>query len=286
MRIIEQIRQMQDWSEAQRREGQRIVLVPTMGFLHEGHLSLVRDGRRRGDQLLVSLFVNPKQFSPSEDYAGYPRDLDRDRHLLEKENVDVLFCPSATEMYPVNHQTYVEVEKLSVPLCGANRPGHFRGVATVVTKLFNIVRPHVAIFGEKDFQQLQIIRRLVRDLNLNVEIAAHPTVREGDGLALSSRNSYLDPSERQAALCLYRSLKVAESLVQHGERDAASLLTAVTKEIAREPRARIDYAELCHPENLRAVDRIDQATILALAVWIGKARLIDNIILDPGRNPS
>ena len=281
IQIIEQIRQMQDWSEAQRREGQRIVLVPTMGFLHEGHLSLVRDGRQRGTRLVVSIFVNPKQFSPNEDYLGYPRDLAGDQKLLERERVNVLFSPSATEMYPSNYQTHIEVEKLSAPLCGASRPGHFRGVATAVTKLFNIVRPHVAIFGQKDFQQLQIIRRLVQDLNLDIEIVGHPTVREKDGLALSSRNSYLDAEERRAALCLYRSLKLAESLIQRGARESDLILAAVKREITREPRARIDYAQLCHPETLQAVDRIEQATLLALAVWIGKARLIDNIILDP-----
>jgi pantoate--beta-alanine ligase len=284
MRVIEQISQMQSWSERERCSGSRIALVPTMGFLHEGHLSLVREARSKGTRLAVSIFVNPAQFAPSEDYAAYPRDLDRDRYLLERESVDVVFCPSVAEMYPERYQTYVDVEEMGAPLCGAGRPGHFRGVATVVAKLFNIVRPHVAVFGQKDFQQLQIIRRLARDLNLDVEIVAHPTVREKDGLALSSRNSYLDPSERQAALCLYRALKVAESLVQRGENNCATILSAVTAEITREPRARVDYAELRDPESLKEVGRIERPTLLALAVWIGKARLIDNIILAPGRN--
>jgi pantoate--beta-alanine ligase len=185
-------------------------------------------------------------------------------------------------MYPERYETYVEVEKMSVPLCGAGRPGHFRGVATVVTKLFNIVRPHVAVFGQKDFQQLQIIRRLARDLNLDVEIVAHSTVREKDGLALSSRNSYLDPSERQAALCLHRALKLAESLVSRGETSCAAIRNAVSEEITREPRSRIDYVELRDPLDLEAVSRIERPTLLALAVWIGKARLIDNIVLAPG----
>ena len=284
MRIIERIQEMQNWSESERHKESRIMLVPTMGFLHEGHLSLVRYGRQKASRLVVSIFVNPAQFSPGEDYAAYPRDPARDRELLERERVDILFCPSAAEMYSDNYQTYVEVTELSAPLCGAARPGHFQGVATVVTKLFNIARPHVAVFGQKDFQQLQIIRRLVRDLNLNVEILAHPTVRGKDGLALSSRNAYLDSAERRAASCLYRSLKIAESLVESGERTGEVVLAAVTGEIAKEPRARMEYAQLCHPESLHAVQQIEQPTLLALAVWIGKARLIDNMILRAGKN--
>ncbi len=279
--VIDQIAEMQDWSERARQEGSRIVLVPTMGFLHEGHLSLVRDGRRRGSRLVVSIFVNPKQFSPTEDYAAYPRDLSRDQSLLEREGVDVLFGPSATEIYPDNYQTHVEVEALSAHLCGASRPGHFRGVATVVAKLFNIVRPHIAIFGQKDFQQLQIIRRLVLDLNLGVEIVSHPTVREKDGLAMSSRNAYLNAQERQSAVSLSRSLKLAASLVRSGERRAERILAAVKNEIEIEACARIDYAELCDPETLQRVATIEQPTLLALAVWLGRARLIDNTILDP-----
>jgi len=183
MQIIEHIREMQDWSEAERLAGKRIVLVPTMGALHEGHLSLVRDGRKRGERLVVSLFVNPAQFAPHEDYAAYPRDFERDRTLLEREKVDVLFRPSVGEIYPEGYQSYVEVEQLSPLLCGAFRPGHFRGVATVVAKLFNIVRPHAAIFGAKDYQQLQVMRRMVRDLSFDIEVIAHPTVRDRDGLA-------------------------------------------------------------------------------------------------------
>jgi pantoate--beta-alanine ligase len=281
MQIIEAISAMRSWSEAERAAGRRIAFVPTMGFLHQGHLSLVRDGRRRGDSLVVSIFVNPKQFSPNEDYAAYPRDLERDRTLLEREGVDVVFCPSASEIYPDGFQTSVAVDELGAPLCGASRPGHFRGVATVVAKLFNIVRPHLAVFGQKDFQQLQIIRRLVRDLNFDIEIVAHPTVRDQDGLALSSRNNYLDAAERQAALCLSRSLRLAASLVQNGERAGTRILAAVVGEITREPRVRIDYAELRHPETLQKIERIEAPALLALAVWIGKARLIDNAILEP-----
>jgi pantoate--beta-alanine ligase len=281
MQVIEQIAEMQYWSERARQEGSRIVLVPTMGFLHEGHLSLVRDGRRRGSRLVVSIFVNPKQFSLGEDYTSYPRDFSRDQSLLAREGVDVIFCPSAAGMYPDDHQTHVEVGKLGARLCGVSRPGHFRGVATVVAKLFSIVRPHIAVFGQKDFQQLQVIRRLVLDLNLGVEIVAHPTVREKDGLAMSSRNAYLNTEERQAAVSLSRSLKLAASMVQRGERRAAPILAAVKSEIEKATCGRIDYVELCDPETLEPVASVKRPTLLALAVWFGRARLIDNTILDP-----
>ena len=279
MRVIEKIQEMRDWSDAERRKGRLIVLVPTMGFLHEGHLSLVRDGKKRGDRLVVSLFVNPTQFGPQEDYASYPRDFERDRSLLEREGVDVLFSPSAEAMYPDGRQTYVDVGKLGERLCGEFRPGHFRGVATVVAKLFNIVQPHVAIFGVKDYQQLQVIRRMARDLNLGVEVVGHPTVRAPDGLALSSRNSYLTDAERQAALSLYRALKKAEALVLAGERDNRTILDAACAEIEREPLARIQYAKLCHPETLENVEKIASEAVLALAVFVGKTRLIDNTVL-------
>ena len=279
MRIIDHISEMQNWGETERRQGRRIVFVPTMGFLHEGHLSLVREGKKRGDRLVVSIFVNPKQFEPREDFAAYPRDFERDRKLLEQEGADVLFYPAVEEIYPPGYQTHVEVEKLSAPLCGAFRPGHFRGVATVVAKLFAIVRPHVAVFGCKDYQQLQIIRRLVRDLNFAIDIVAHPTVREPDGLAMSSRNAYLNPAERSAALCLSRSLRKAEMLVKQGERNAAVILDAVRREIAKEPLARLEYASLSDPENLMGIEQVRDLALLALAVRIGKTRLIDNVIL-------
>jgi pantoate--beta-alanine ligase len=279
MRVIEQIAQMQSWSDAERRSGRRIAFVPTMGFLHQGHLSLVRDGRKRGDRLVVSIFVNPAQFTPQEDFSAYPRDFDRDRELLEKAGVDVLFHPSEAEMYPTGHQTYVQVESLSAPLCGAYRAGHFRGVATVVAKLFNIVQPHIAIFGCKDFQQLQVIRRMARDMSFAVEIVGHPTVREADGLAMSSRNAYLDAAQRQAALCLSRSLRQAEYLVKAGERRARVILAQVRREIAVEPLVRLEYASLCDPETLTEVEELGESAVLALAVWIGKARLIDNVML-------
>ena len=279
MHIIEHIREMQIWSEDERRQGKRIVLVPTMGFLHEGHLSLVREGRKRGDRLIVSVFVNPKQFAPHEDYAAYPRDPERDRGLLRREGVDVLFHPAADEMYAERYETYVEVERMGSVLCGAFRPGHFRGVGTVVAKLFNIVRPHVAIFGLKDYQQLQIVRRMVQDLNFDVEVVGHPIVREKDGLAMSSRNACLGKRERQAALCLYRALKKAESLVLEGQRSGERIIGAVRAELEKESLARVEYVCLCHPATLEQVEEIHDEALLALAVWIGKARLIDNVLL-------
>jgi pantoate--beta-alanine ligase len=274
--VIESIPAMRRWSADERRQDRRIVLVPTMGYLHEGHLALVREAKERGDRVVVSIFVNPMQFSPNEDFAAYPRDLERDRRLLESEDIDALFLPSTEEMYAAGAQTYVQVEKLSLPLCGAVRPDHFRGVATVVAKLFNIVQPHVAIFGEKDYQQLQVIRRMVRDLSMDVEIAGHPIVREPDGLAMSSRNAYLTSEERRAALCLSRSLCKAERFLRRGETSASALLGLVRAELAKEPLAEIEYVKLCDPESLDEVERVEGAALLALAVRFGRARLIDN----------
>ena len=279
MKIIEHIPEMRAWSESERRAGRRIVFVPTMGALHEGHLGLVRDAKKRGDRTVVSIFVNPLQFGPKEDFATYPRDLARDQSLLEREAVDALFYPAVEAMFPAHFQTHVEVEKISLPLCGAVRPGHFRGVATVVTKLLNIVRPHVAIFGEKDYQQLQVIKQFVRDLNMDVEIAGHPIVREADGLAMSSRNRYLNSQERQAALCLSRSLCRAERMLRRGERSGAALVEAVCREISNEALAHIEYVKLCDSETLADIDVVDDQALLALAVKIGKTRLIDNRVL-------
>jgi pantoate--beta-alanine ligase len=279
MQIVEHISDMSQWSEMQRRQRQRIVLVPTMGFLHEGHLCLVRDAKTRGDRVVVSIFVNPTQFAPGEDFASYPRDFERDRRLLEAEGVDVLFHPSVEQIYPAGAQTFVEVERLSLPLCGSLRPGHFRGVATVVLKLFNIVRPQVAIFGEKDYQQLQVIRRMVGDLALDIEIIGHPIVREADGLAMSSRNSYLNAEQRHAAVCLSRALCKAERLFKRGEKSAAPILRLVTTELQKESLAQVEYVKLCDAETLDDVDEIGERAVIALAVRIGKARLIDNRVL-------
>jgi pantoate--beta-alanine ligase len=279
MQIIEPIADMRAWSEGERRQGRRIVFVPTMGSLHEGHLSLVRDAKTRGERVVVSIFVNPMQFGPSEDFAKYPRDLQHDRALLESLGIDVLFHPTVAEIYPDGYQTHIEVENLSLPLCGSVRPGHFRGVATVVAKLFNIVRPHVAIFGEKDFQQLQVVRRLVRDLSMDIEIVGHPIVREADGLAMSSRNAYLTPEERRAAVCLSRALCQAEKRVRRGETSAAALLRGVAAELGKEPLAQVEYAKLCDPDSLQEIDRVQGAAVLALAVRFGRARLIDNRVI-------
>ncbi|HBF69599.1 MAG TPA: pantoate--beta-alanine ligase, partial [Thermotoga sp.] len=223
MKIIETIEEMKKFSEEMREKKKTIGFVPTMGYLHEGHLSLVRRARDENDVVVVSIFVNPTQFGPNEDYERYPRDFERDRKLLEKENVDCIFHPSVEEMYPPDFSTYVEETKLSKNLCGRSRPGHFRGVCTVVTKLFNIVKPHRAYFGQKDAQQFRVLRRMVRDLNMDVEMIECPIVREPDGLAMSSRNVYLSPEERQQALSLYQSLKIAENLYLNGERDAEKI---------------------------------------------------------------
>jgi pantoate--beta-alanine ligase len=281
VRVIEHIQKMRQWSESARCAGKSIAFVPTMGSLHEGHLSLVRKGRQMASRLVVSIFVNPAQFGPHEDYAAYPRDFERDCELLQKERVDLVFRPSVEEMYPDGFQTYVDTERLAALLCGGFRPHHFRGVATVVTKLFNIVQPRIAIFGEKDYQQLQIIKRLVRDLDLDVEIVSCPTVRDKDGLALSSRNFYLDPAERLAALSLSRALKKAQSLVLAGERSSEKILQCATEEIAKERLITIQYIRLCDPSNLEEMPHLKNRNmaLLALAVRIGKARLIDNALL-------
>jgi len=279
MRVIETAREMRAWSEAERRAGRRIALVPTMGALHEGHLALVRDARKRGDRVVVSIFVNPTQFGPGEDLAGYPRDFARDRAVLNREGVDALFHPPVAEIYPDGCETTIDVGRLATILCGESRPGHFRGVATVVAKLFNIVSPHTAIFGAKDYQQLQVIRRMAADLNFAVNIVNHPIVRDRDGLALSSRNVYLSARQRTAALSLSRALTRAQALVSQGARDAAAILAAVRDMIEAEPLADIEYVRLCDAETLEDVARVEHEAVLALAVRFGKARLIDNAIL-------
>ncbi len=281
MRVVESVKEMQELSERLRREGKRIGFVPTMGYFHEGHLSLMRAARKLCDVLVVSIFVNPTQFGPGEDYERYPRDLERDLRLAQKEGVDVVFVPSEKEMYPEGYQTYVEVVELSKPLCGRSRPGHFRGVATVVLKLFNIVKPHLAVFGEKDYQQLKVIQRMVKDLNLEVEVVPHPTVREPDGLAMSSRNVYLSPEERNSALSLYKAIQLAKDLIRQGERDTEILKKKLEEFIDSFPHTRVDYVEFRDPETLEEKKRIDSPTLLALAVYVGSARLIDNAILKP-----
>jgi pantoate--beta-alanine ligase len=281
VQVISGVREMQVSAEGARRQGKRIVLIPTMGFLHQGHLSLMQEGRRRGDLLVMSIFINPTQFGAGEDYEAYPRDMERDQDLARQAGVDIIFAPSAREIYPAHYQTYVHVEEVTKYLCGASRPTHFRGVTTVVCKLFHIVKPHAAIFGEKDFQQLVVIRRMVTDLNLDVEIVGIPTYREADGLAMSSRNSYLTPNERTAALCISRALKQAAARFGQGERRAEAIVQAARDIITAEPLARIDYITLCDTEELNDLEQVDREAVLAVAVKIGRARLIDNVVLKP-----
>jgi len=279
--VINTTKRMRDRSDRMHRQGKRIAFVPTMGFLHEGHLSLMRKGRELGDDLAISIFVNPTQFGPGEDLDAYPRDLDRDLALAEKEQVDVVFTPDNTELYTEKFQTYVNLEKLPNHLCGISRPIHFKGVATVVAKLFNIVKPHVAIFGEKDYQQLVIIRQMVRDLDFDIEIVGAPIVREPDGLAMSSRNSYLSTEQRFSALSLYKSLIKARELVENGITDAAQIIDAASTVIKSHKETRIDYIAICDPETLVDITSVDRPVLMALAVKVGKIRLIDNMALNP-----
>ena len=279
MNIITTIHEMQHTALSARREGQRIAFVPTMGYLHDGHASLMREGRQRGDLLVASIFVNPAQFGVGEDFESYPRDLENDSAIAAAAGVDIIFAPTAREMYPAGYQTWVDVERITLPLCGASRPGHFRGVTTVVTKLFNAVLPHVALFGKKDFQQLAVIRRMASDLNMAIEIVGMPIVREADGLAMSSRNAYLSSDERQSALCLSRAINQAREQYRQETTEVAALRAGVLSLIGAEPRAVIDYAEFRDGGTLEEVTTAGDDTLLALAVKIGKTRLIDNCIL-------
>ena len=281
IKTISTIDEMRNASDRLRRESRRIAFVPTMGFLHEGHLSLMRVGRKSADVLIASIFVNPAQFAPNEDFDTYPRDLQRDLDLCSKENVDLVFMPTSDELYPNGYETYVKLDHLPNHLCGLSRPVFFTGVATVVMKLFNIVKPHFAVFGEKDFQQLQIIKRMVSDLDVDIEIISAPIVRESDGLAMSSRNAYLTPSQRPAALTLYASLKLAKEMVEKGIRESTRIIEKARNLIEGQPETEIDYLTICDPKTLSDVDCIDQSALMALAVMVGKTRLIDNMILRP-----
>jgi len=269
-------------SEEMRNSGRKVVFVPTMGALHAGHQALLEAGRMQAGTsgfLVASIFVNPTQFGPGEDYDKYPRHLEDDLEVCRKAGVDAVFVPEAREMYPDDYQTFIEVESLSRGLCGDTRPGHFRGVATVVLKLLLAVRPHVAIFGEKDYQQLLVVRRMVKDLGLDVEVIGIPTVREPDGLAMSSRNSYLDTGDRKAATCLYHGLDAAAHLYAQGERDAESLKNAALDVIGREERVEVEYLELRDAETLQQISYAQAPSVLAVAAKIGGVRLIDNVIL-------
>jgi len=287
MRLVETVEELQALADAERAAGRRVALVPTMGALHAGHLSLVEQGRRRADRVWLSIFVNPAQFDDPGDLDGYPRSWESDLVACRAAGVDLVFAPQAAEMYPPDSQTWVEVEELSQPLCGAARPGHFRGVTSIVAKLLLAAKPHVAVFGEKDFQQLAVIRRMVRDLGFDVEILGAATVREADGLALSSRNLRLSPEARRQALCVVRALDAAEQALAAGECRSAVLLHLVRNEIGKAPLARIDYAELRCPESLSpAPESLDCPTLLAVAVFMESpspsdeaVRLIDNRVL-------
>ncbi|MDR1686872.1 MAG: pantoate--beta-alanine ligase [Desulfovibrio sp.] len=268
-------------ASAWRKEGLRVGLVPTMGWLHQGHISLIRRARRENDRVIVSIFVNPIQFGPNEDLDRYPRDLERDAAFCREAGVDVIFHPTAKEMYPEGFQSSISVAALTQTLCGRSRPAHFTGVCTVVGKLFNLLRPERAYFGQKDAQQATVVRRMVADLNMGVEVVVCPTVREEDGLAVSSRNVHLDAAERRAALCLFKALSSAREQVAAGVRDAAVLLGGMRAIIASEPAAAADYVEIVDPDSLLPVGRIEKKVLAALAVFIGKTRLIDNILLEP-----
>ena len=256
--------------------------VPTMGYLHDGHLSLVKEAGARSASVVASIFVNPSQFAPTEDLAAYPRDLDRDLSLLEDEGADLVFVPDAAEMYPQGYDTWIDAEKLTQRLEGASRPTHFRGVATIVAKLFNIVRPQIAVFGQKDAQQALVIRRLIEDLGFDIELVVAPTVREPDGLAMSSRNAYLSPEEREAATALCRSLRHAENLFAGGERNAENLRHAMMEILEAEALLQPIYVSIADVSALEEVETIDRKAVVSLAARVGKARLIDNVVLPPG----
>lgn len=279
IKIVTTISEMQDLADRWRLENKIIGLVPTMGYLHEGHLSLIRIANERADVVVTSIFVNPTQFGPNEDLDSYPRNLERDTRLAKEAGCDHIFVPDIGEMYPEGYQTFVQVEQLTRGLCGASRPTHFRGVTTVVSKLFNIVKPHLAVFGQKDAQQALVIKRMVRDLNFDVDVIIAPIVRHADGLAMSSRNEYLTPEERGQALVLSRALSLAQKLVDDGERDVRPIREAMNKLIAGQPAARVDYIEIVDAVNLEPAEKISGQILVAVAVFIGKARLIDNIIL-------
>lgn len=279
MQVIRKIREMQAISDRLRAEGKKVGFVPTMGYLHEGHLSLVRKARGLSDLVVVSIFVNPTQFGPGEDFDRYPRDEEGDRSKLEAEGVDLLFIPEAAEMYPSGYQTYVEVQEVSKGLCGDFRPGHFRGVATVVAKLFNIVKPHLAVFGEKDYQQLLVIKRMVKDLDLDIEIVPGTLIREEDGIAMSSRNAYLSPEDRRKATILYRSLTKGKELFESGEKRAVQLREIVRDSIASKEGVTLQYVEIRDAETLESIERVDKPAVVAVAAKIGPVRLIDNMIL-------
>ena len=280
MQVIEKISDMQSYVRKCKLDGKTIGFVPTMGYLHEGHLSLVRIARKRCDILVVSIFVNPTQFGPEEDFDKYPRDFGRDKKLCEQENVDIIFAPSVEEMYPKDSVTYVDMAgEMTKVLCGKYRPGHFRGVMTVVSKLFNIVQPDIAVFGRKDGQQLAVIRRMVSDLNFPIEIIGGETVRESDGLAMSSRNKYLTEEQRKSAPALYKSLLLAKTMIENGETDSSKIVERMRDYISNSGDFKIQYIEIVDADTLTPVDKIRNKVMIALAAFLGETRLIDNIVV-------
>ncbi len=279
MKGLETIDQMRAACFAFKRDGKRLGFVPTMGALHAGHLSLVRAARQQCQAVAVSIFVNPTQFGPNEDFSKYPRTFEKDKQLLEAEKVDLVFAPSVDEMYPAGAKTFVHVEEMSKKLCGKSRPGHFRGVTTVVSKLFDIVEPDLAFFGQKDAAQCAILRRMVRDLAMRVQIIVCPIVRETDGLALSSRNAYLSPAQRKQATILYRSLMRVQFLADKGERSSDKLIAAAREVFAEQPEVRVDYVEIVDNDTLDRVPDVSRGALVAVAAFVGTTRLIDNIVL-------
>lgn len=280
VQIVKTIREVREAVNAWKQSGSQIGFVPTMGYLHQGHQSLMNAAKSANDKVVVSIFVNPMQFGPTEDLASYPRDIEKDRLLCEESGVDLIFHPDADEMYSPDFCSFVDMTGLTEELCGRSRPVHFRGVCTVVSKLFNIVQPDRAYFGQKDAQQLAVIRRMVRDLNINVEIIGCPIIREQDGLAKSSRNSYLSAEERQAALCLHQGILLGQQLIRTGEKNSQNVIQQITGLIEQEPLAKIDYISIVDADALIPVTQIERSVLCAMAVYIGKTRLIDNFIFE------
>ena len=281
MILIKKIKEMKSYIKEKKREGKIIGFVPTMGYLHQGHLSLIKKAKEDCEVVVVSIFVNPAQFGKGEDYERYSRNLERDRKLCQEEGVDVIFAPEVEEMYPEGYSTFIEVEgRISSILEGASRPGHFRGVTTILTKLFHIISPDYSYFGEKDYQQALVVKKMVKDLNFNTQIFVLPTVREEDGLAVSSRNSYLNKEERKEAAILYKSLIAAKEEIRKGERDPHCLISFMKNLIEKEPLAEIDYIAVVNPETLEEENKINKKVLLLLAVNIGKTRLIDNMKIE------
>jgi pantoate--beta-alanine ligase len=280
VQIVKTIQEVRETVKAWKRAGDQVALVPTMGFLHEGHQSLMNAAKAANARVVVSIFVNPMQFGPTEDLASYPRDLDKDQLLCQQSGVDLIFHPDADEMYSPDFCSFVDMTGLTEGLCGSSRPVHFRGVCTVVSKLFNIVQPDRAYFGQKDAQQLAVIRRMVRDLNIDVQVIGCPIIREQDGLAKSSRNSYLNREERQAALCLHAAIQSGQQLIQNGAKDCQKIITQMSALINQQPLAKIDYISIVDAETLIPVEQITRSVLCAMAVYIGKTRLIDNFIFE------